>query len=212
MARKHLVRDGECLSSIAFQYGFFPDTVWNDGGNSALRNLRKDPNVLLPGDVVHIPDKRIKTESRPTGKTHRFQRKGVPARLKLQLMKDDEPRVNEPFVLTVDGTEHSGKTGPEGEVDVWISPTARKGRLTVGAGDDLEVFELELGHLDPPETIQGVQARLTNLGFPCAGEDGTVGPATKIAISQFQSRHGLQVTGEIDDQLRSRLTELHDLR
>jgi hypothetical protein len=40
--RKYTVKQGDCISNIAFKYGFFPDTIWNDSKNSKLRQDRKD--------------------------------------------------------------------------------------------------------------------------------------------------------------------------
>jgi hypothetical protein len=42
----HTVQNGECLSSIAFQYGFFVSTIWDDPDNAQLRGQRKDHNIL----------------------------------------------------------------------------------------------------------------------------------------------------------------------
>ena len=61
--KKHIVKQGDCISNIAYQHGHFPDTIWNDSKNSDLRQKRKDPNVLLPGDVVYIRDIEAKEES-----------------------------------------------------------------------------------------------------------------------------------------------------
>ncbi|MEY2429487.1 MAG: hypothetical protein QOJ40_2372, partial [Verrucomicrobiota bacterium] len=49
MPEDYKVKDGDCLSSIAFSKGFFWETLWNHGDNSALKSKRKDPNVLSPG-------------------------------------------------------------------------------------------------------------------------------------------------------------------
>ncbi len=78
MPDQHVASDSDCIASIAFHYGFFPDTVWNHAGNAALRQQRNNPNVLSPGDVVIIPDKRRKEITRPDHARHRFRRKGVP--------------------------------------------------------------------------------------------------------------------------------------
>ena len=43
----YTVKQGDCISSIADQMGFFWDTVWNDPNNEQLRNRRKNPNAHL---------------------------------------------------------------------------------------------------------------------------------------------------------------------
>ena len=74
MPHKHIVKQGECLSLIARRYGFANyRTVYDHADNAELRELRPNPNVLSPGDVVVIPDKDTKTESVATGKFHRFE-------------------------------------------------------------------------------------------------------------------------------------------
>jgi hypothetical protein len=78
MATAHKVREGEGMSSIAFKYGFFADTLWNLPENAQLKALRKEGEILLPGDVVHIPDKREKIENVPTGDKHKFKLKNIP--------------------------------------------------------------------------------------------------------------------------------------
>jgi N-acetylmuramoyl-L-alanine amidase len=59
----HTVKQGDCISSIAHETGFFWETLWNHPDNAKLKQLRKNPNALLPGDVVSIPDQRVKQES-----------------------------------------------------------------------------------------------------------------------------------------------------
>ena len=76
--KKYIVKQSDCISSIAFKYGFFPDTIWNDSKNSKLKQDRKDPNVLLPGDEVYIRDKEEKEESCASEERHSFRKKGVP--------------------------------------------------------------------------------------------------------------------------------------
>jgi peptidoglycan hydrolase-like protein with peptidoglycan-binding domain len=43
---------------------------------------------------------------------------------------------------------------------------------------------------------QELQRKLTAAGFDTEGSDGIIGPKTRAAISAFQQRNGLAVTGE----------------
>ena len=58
--KAHQVEQGECLSSIAYECGFFPDTIWNHPQNAELKRKRNNPNALMLGDIISVPDKRIK--------------------------------------------------------------------------------------------------------------------------------------------------------
>src|SRR5262245_4478555 len=100
---EHVVRDGECISSIAKDSGHFWHTIWEDAGNALLRETRKQPNVLLPGDRVMMPPIRLRHEPGQSEMRHRFVRRGEPAHFAVRVLEQDKPRANEPFSLVVDG-------------------------------------------------------------------------------------------------------------
>lgn len=201
------MQGGECLSSISFQYGFFVDTLWNHPDNRDLKELRKDPTVLMAGDRLAIPDKKEKTVSVASGATHRFCRKGVPALFSMRLMQGPRPRANLAFVLEVDGQRTSGVTDLQGVLRVYISPSATSATLTLRDDGVEECYQLALGHVDPISELSGVQARLQGLGFYHGEVDGVAGDATTTAVRAFQSQHGLTASGEINDELRSQLVK-----
>jgi hypothetical protein len=206
----HTVRQGECLTSIAEHYGFFWDTLWNLPENSALKQSREDPNTLLSGDIVQIPDKTMKKEMRPTGARHSFRKKGIPARLRMRLLFDGSPRANLPVTISIDGIITKGNTDGDGKLEVLIPPNARTGLLRVGTGDDLIEYELDLGHLDPVSEVTGMQGRLNNLGFDCGAVDGEFGDRSVEALMAFQKSNGLEPTGAVDDATREKLLGIHD--
>jgi len=206
----YTVRQGDCVESIAQAHGLFWETIWNDAKNAELRKKRDDPNVLLPGDVLFVPEKRLKEETRATDQRHRFKRKGVPSMLRIVLRdEDDKPRAGVAYVLTIDGQNRRGTTNGDGLLEEPIPPNAKEGKLIVGEGEDAEEYELELGRLDPVDDPAGAQARLANLGYDVGPIDGTIGPRTRGAIQEFQRDHGLKATGELDETTQRKLQEVH---
>jgi hypothetical protein len=204
---EHIVKDGECISSIAKNTGHFWPTIWDDPANVDVKTARKDPNVLLPGDRVHVPPIRRRQEPGQTEMRHRFVRKGEPSRLHLRIFNVDLARGNESFTLTVDGQEQRGITDPNGCLDVPIPGNAKTARLTFI--NDGTSYQLALGGVDPVSELSGVQRRLNNLGYDCGPEDNTLGNGTRAALHRFQAAKGLPETGEPDQQTRARLQEEH---
>jgi hypothetical protein len=210
MSEEHVVEQGECLSSIASRYGLPWRRIWSHPNNAKLRKERQNPNVLFPGDLLFIPDMEVREESGATEMRHRFLKKGVPVKLQIRLLDlEEKPRGGVEYLLEIDGAIREGSTDAEGWIRQSIPPEARKGRLVVRDGSESEEYELNLGHLDPPNTDAGVRQRLDNLGFDCGGDADAKGPGVQAAIRAFQRKHGLKETGVADDATRSKLEEAH---
>jgi len=201
-----VVQEGDCVTSLADANGLTWQTLWNH--NPDLQKLRKNPNALLPGDVILIPARRLRYEDRPTDQVHQFVRLGVPAKFRLILEQYDEPLANKRWSLTVDGKSYSGTTDGTGLLEVGLPPQARSGRLVV-PDEDLQ-YDLSFGYLDPSDAISGAQARLQNLGFLDGAISGQMDDGTRDALLQFQTAHGLKATGELDDPTISELEQRHD--
>jgi hypothetical protein len=210
MATNHQVKQGDCISSIAFEYGFLPDTIWNHPNNAELKKNRKDMNILLPGDIVFVPDKQLKEVSEPTNQVHKFSVKNVPAKLSLRLLFDGEPRRNEPYTLDFEGKITTGTTDSDGNINISIIPNAKTAKLTIGIDERKMEYDLQLGRLDPVDKITGVQSRLNNLGFDCGRVDGMLNTETKEALQAFQVSVGIQPSGELDAATKAKLYESHE--
>jgi N-acetylmuramoyl-L-alanine amidase len=200
--RAHTVKQGECISSIAHKYGMFPDTIWEDPENSQLKDKRKDPNVLMPGDVVYVREKEVKEESCATGQRHRFRRKGVPAKMRVQMQLDGKPLSNVSFRLYVDGVlVKTGRTGADGVIEESIPPNAKEGEILLKDDEgNEESYPFSLGTVDPIDTEEGIKTRLRSLGYNA--DD------LAAAISEFQQKEGFTVSGSIDDATRNRIKEM----
>jgi len=207
---QYTVKQGDCIMSIAHNFGFLWETVWNHAGNARLKQLRKDPNILFPGDVVAIPEKNLRTESAQTGQRHKYVVKTPQAQVRLRLLDlKRQPRPNLHYTATVDGALSSGQSDGDGFITLTVPPDAREVKLTVTDGPKTDQYTLPLGSIDPIEEISGVQQRLTNLGFPCASENGVMGDLTKTSIRALQAEKNLNVTGELDDATRQAVLGLH---
>lgn len=195
----HTVQEGECLDVIAFQYGFFPDAIWDLSENSDLRSKRTSMSLLVPGDQVFIPDLRVKEESCATEAKHSFRRKGVPSRFQVRFTDGKgEALAGVSFRTIIDeefGPE--GKTDGDGVVDIVISPDAENLKLIL----DTEVEwakenDFVLSNLRPADTIEGLQARLFSLGFYRGEVDGEDSEDLHGAIASFAADGGLTLPAD----------------
>lgn len=205
---RYVIEQGDCVSSVAEKFGFFSATVWDYAGNSELRKLRKDPNILYPGDILVIPPKEIKEYVCETGKKHTFIKKAEKTKFSLRLLQEGKPRSGVSFILSIGSFKEKGKTDSDGFVNAEIPSNATRGKLSILHKDEIvEEYEIELGHLDPLDEIAGIQKRLKNLGFEC-DESGELDKRTNASIAAFRSKHNLQGEG-IDEQFVAKLKEIH---
>ena len=197
------------MASLGVQYGFHWKTLWDLADNAGLKALRKNPNVLMAGDEVTIPDKQLREETRPTEAKHRFVRNAVPEKLRIKLLDaNHKPRANLDYIIVIDGDSRTGRTDSQGELKENIPPGAKAGKLILGK-DQSEKIPVNLGYLDPISEVSGIKARLANLGFYTGPIDANLDDATQNAISAFQTKQGLPVTGTADDATKDQLQKLH---
>ena len=203
----YTANQGDCISSIAENFGFYWKTIWDHPENTTLKARRKDPNVLLEGDRIFIPDLRVMEVPAATDQVHRFVRKGVPAKVRLRLLDfQQNPRAGLPYTANVDGRYSEGETDSTGLLEIPAPPNAKTLKLIVTEGQRSEEYTIALGRVDPIEETTGIQQRLRNLGFPCPDTDAE---QTASALRAFQKEMNLAVTGELDSATRERLLSTH---
>ncbi len=206
---KHVVQQGECLTSIAHAHGFGDVAkIWDHAQNRALRERRGDGNILQPGDELFVPELEQKTVDVAGGQTVQVTVK-LPKR-KLQLLVRNgkhEPIANADFVLLVEGREIRGKTGSDGNVTAEVPASVKRAKLTVGK---LE-WQLAIGSLDPvldgpADGLSGLQGLLKSLGWLGEEVTGMMSRATRDAISAAQRWLGHDPTGEPTERLKRDLS------
>jgi hypothetical protein len=201
----YAVRDGDCIVSISFAFGFFTETIWDHPENKKLRDLRQDMHVLSPGDSVFIPAKREKEESRDTDAKHRFRLKGVPKRLRVQFQSFEKPQANLGYSIRFQSREERGKTDADGWLEHFIPPGLLECTIRL---DDGSEYSIALGTLNPATEAAGIQDRLAALGYYESEITGVWDAPTRLAIQEFQSSHALPPSGDMDDTTRALLVSL----
>jgi hypothetical protein len=212
----HNVAQGDCVASIADTYGFFPGTIQDFEKNAQLRIKRGDLYILAPGDVVAIPEKCLKEVAVSSANLYTLRRKGVPELFTIRFLDHlEKPRAGAEYLICIedpDGNQlaqRKGKLAPDGFLRELIPPFADYAEITLGKGKDQQVYDFELGHIDPLDSIAGLQARLNNLNFDCGEVDGAFGDKTRAAVQQIQKQKGLNITNDISDELTSFLKKMY---
>ncbi|MBI2900915.1 MAG: peptidoglycan-binding protein [Planctomycetes bacterium] len=150
--RKIVVQPGDHIAKIAAD-NCLSDwrTIWE--ASADVREKRKNPHMLCPGDVLTVPVSPDGEESGQTEKTHPFQSPGQPLTLRIRILHPDCAAVADaPFTLEIPGMivkrkndkgeeedatvdSIAGKTDAEGnlkpDTDFALPPGATQGKLTV---------------------------------------------------------------------------------
>jgi len=208
------VRQGECLSSIADAHGLFWESVWNLPENQPLRDKGRDPNVLLPGDEVFLPDLQPAEFEIASGATHTFKKKGIPTLFKLKLLDGGgQPRGNVPYTLEMEGHDpKQGKSKGDGTITEPVPPSIAEVVLTLNAGTpEEEIDRCQMRALNPADDVAGAQARLLNLGVYAGEVTGLLDEPTRAALCSFQFSAGLAETGAIDEATAAALVKRHGI-
>ena len=229
----HEVKAGEHIVRIAKDAGYRSyRTLWDASENGKLHDKRKNPNILLPGDLVELAKAKSKKVNAATEKVHRFQVKSL---LDLDfriVMIDENDKPLAGFAcdflekgkkVTSDGDGQLEKLDLEPHFELGVInfelkkvDLSERGTEPAALWQGIEkvspVFAVAIGHLDPIDTPSGLQARLNNLGY-WAGELGFADEdaiALECAIEEFELEHGLKPKGDPDNAaMQGKLEEVH---
>ncbi len=212
---KYIVKQGDCLSSIAAKEGFASwKTIYDAPENAEFRELRPDPNLIYAGDTLFIPEKGVKKDDAAVDTKHKYKKKGSKTYLRI-LLKDytGDALFGLRYQLKIGPDIVDGTLGEDGKLEEPIDPKATAATLTLWLEEEpierKHVWGLKIGQLDPVETVRGFQARFNNLAHDSGVVDGIVGPITKGATIEFQQKYGLDDDGIAGPITKGKLKEVY---
>ena len=225
----HVVAEGEYLALIALRNGFHDSRlIWDDPANAELKARRKNPNVLLAGDKLVIPDKVAGRVSVTTGKVNPFQATGDVLTLNVHFENAGaKPLASRDVTLALAGVRRGRRLRP-GAGRSRRPPTARgccirtspvpsatalaatqaDVQILAQPADPPAAFRLLIGNLDPVDAPSGQRARLDNLGY-FAGYTDADRDQLEWATEEFQCDEKLKDRGLFDDRKKNLPTWNH---
>ena len=163
------------------------------------------------GEINHVKtvieaDSRIKTRlTIKNGSITKKETEDVPKSKIAILFENNEPAAGVYYEFRADGQKFvTGNANQEGVIEVHLPLNVSSIELhTLG-----DVYDIIQDQLKPITTVEGIQARLNNLGYNSGIVDGIVGPLTSQALKEFQTDHGLEADGQINDETRLKLEQV----
>jgi hypothetical protein len=201
------IRQGECVCVVAARNGVPWRAIWDADENEPLRAAGRHPNVLLPGDALHVPEREPGSLSLATDRRHRVVVRGMLATIHIRLVASLEPLADEPWVIEHAGGKLEGTSDGEGKLEAKLPALLEQATLSLPKRR--QRYTLRLGALDPIETPSGARARLYNLGL--AARDHVDASEHEHehaeALLGFQRARSLDQSAELDDATIQALRE-----
>jgi hypothetical protein len=214
--KPYVVKQGDFLDKIAFKMGFDAGEVWGDGANADLKKKRKTGDVLLPGDILYVPEDPRKKLPFTKETKNAYKAKLPTVKVEVVLAAPGgAPLANEPYVIKGLGDESEKTTGADGKVKIEASIEVRQ--VEVVLTKRKRSLVVRVGDLDPVDEPSGARMRLQHLGLYAAtfATDGGATYASRddaqlaAAIRAFQLQKGLPTSGALDDATKAALVDAH---
>ncbi len=186
---KHVVRKGECLSSIAARYGLGSwKAIYDHPANAAMRQKRPNPNLIYPGDEWEIPARAQRTATARTGGKAHFEVKRPRVKLMVRLRDvHGAPIKAAKYKLEVEGKAIAGVTDGQGALAQPLLPGARTAELQV---------ELPPPPKPPPPPADGLDLPVETFAVADEPVDKMVEPPPDESIDWHLRLGALDPVGE----------------
>jgi len=200
----HKVKAGEDMITIAQEYHIADwEALYNHTLNERLRKYRPNPMCLETGDVVLIPDLEPQILRLATNKIHTIEIQRPKRYFSTQLLgSENKPLSNIKYEFAMGEETIAGQTDSEGRIEEPMPVDCQSATLSIwpNPGDDRikKTLPVQIGALDPTDTVTGMQQRLKNLGKYQGKVDGIFGPMTNSALNRT-----------LDELVKPETEELH---
>jgi hypothetical protein len=207
----YVVRTGDFLGRIAHRVGVSEEAIWQHPGNASLRERRNDPNQLVAGDLLYVPESPATGIPCVHGQENRYRANVRRVVVSVELHDDDgSPLRLIDYRIVGVGLDVRGTTNGEGILRCEVPVETHSVTVSLPALD--RSIELWIGQLDPIDTESGARQRLVNLGHlhpaPGEAEDEVIASAVRC----FQRAEHIAVTGVLDAPTRAALAACYTRR
>lgn len=208
--RTVIVRQGDCVSSIAAAHGIGDiRRIMDHPDNRELFETEgRAGGILLPGDLLSVPMRRNEHRA-AAGDTLEVLVRMPRTTLRVRLTDaDNQALANHRILSTVPGNPEPRETtsDEDGFVEIPVSPRTRE--VTLELPNLQQTLIVALGHMDPISEDSGIKKRLANLGFLPPHANATQDEFA-AAVQRFRQTHQLSEGTHVDDEVRDALVNAH---
>lgn len=205
--KRYIVRPGDSLTSLAHRFDFSAQEVWGHGDNQALASKRSHGDILMPGDVLCIPDSAESPKDRVVPGGHNQYSKGpCEVTVSLRFLEHGTP-IAGAACHVVELPDRKGTTDTEGCVTLRV-PIAMQ-QFTLAFPDTGRRYAVRVGRLDPLSEISGLASRLRHLGYLEQGQNAHDPATLSFVLHVFQFLNDLPQTGAADADTLEAILKLH---
>lgn len=229
---EYTVAEGDRMSKIAHEHGYKDYHALYMAQPEAFRKKRPNPEILMPGDTIVLPEKVEEKHSAKDRKAHTYEEDTALPEVRVVLRVGDAPLAGKSFYVTPDPAV-TGSTGAttgvvksdgDGALKFHVEPGTKKVTLVCLDPAAPFTFVLRLGELRPIAEPGGVEQRLDNLGYrvpaapPAAPSGSDAEKKAKEAherliakaVARFQEDRKKTADGKVDGDLKKLLTKAHE--
>jgi hypothetical protein len=163
----YVIQQGDFLLQLAQKFGFDADTVWKDPSNSDLATLRSNHAILFPGDMLQIPNQMSApppATSLTPGSSNNFVSDAATVTLTQQFVGADPTAYASKAFTVQELAQLTGLATDGSGIATFPAPVTLE-TLTLTFTESGESWVLQLGQMDPINTLSGIFKRLQNIGY-----------------------------------------------